>query len=260
MGSFQMEEKPISIQVCSDIHLDCPGIGRPSISANADYLLLAGDIGRAYSSSYRVWLCEMAEKFEKVIFVAGNHEYYNKPGAPAYHPGKTMTETDNYLEQMSAQINKQLGEERVVYLGGVGKSVTIDKYRVIGGTLWSHIPAEEEAQALYLMRDYHAIYSREDHLITPSETTTLHRRTIDFMTAELMKPNSPPTIMLTHHAPLLEALEGGSTDLLHCYCSNLEKMAKFPIAMWIFGHTHIPFDKTINGVRFLSRPWARDKK
>jgi len=252
-----MEEKPVSIQLYSDVHLDYRGHGLPRVAGKADYLLLAGDIGRAGTVAYRLWLLRVASMFKQVLMVSGNHEYYNKPNVPKWAMGKTMKEIDGEQEILCEKINERVGKDRVVYLGGMGKSVRIanGRYKVIGGTLWTDVPKELEGNAGLLMTDYTTICSDPGKLVTPSELTDMHHKTLDFIKTELAEPNCPPTIILTHHAPLLEASDTPYSDVLHCYCTDLEKMAKPPIVMWAFGHTHIPFDKTINGTRFISRPW-----
>ena len=57
----------------SDIHLEKNHIR--NIKADKPNIILAGDIGYPFESSYQTFIHEMAYKFEKVFVISGNHEY-----------------------------------------------------------------------------------------------------------------------------------------------------------------------------------------
>jgi len=71
--------KPFRIQVVSDLHLDVnPRRNvKYNINPSAPYLALAGDIAELKNCHILFpFLMEMCNKFEKVFYVMGNHEYY----------------------------------------------------------------------------------------------------------------------------------------------------------------------------------------
>lgn len=60
----------------SDLHLERTNY-QVSINPAASILLLVGDIGRfCDSEEYRHFIKDCCAKFEKVLLVGGNHEYY----------------------------------------------------------------------------------------------------------------------------------------------------------------------------------------
>ena len=79
------------IQVCSDLHLerndlkedDFPNI----ISPCGEILILAGDIGDVFSEIFKKFIEYCCHHFVHVLFVSGNHEYYDY----------SMIEVDHYL-------------------------------------------------------------------------------------------------------------------------------------------------------------------
>ena len=71
---------PLRIQVVSDLHLESRHEGLPVIERAAPVLALLGDVGYASQckegEKLRQFLLAQTEKFDHVILVAGNHEYY----------------------------------------------------------------------------------------------------------------------------------------------------------------------------------------
>ena len=67
----------------SDLHLEFGPLDADPDNEGIDVLILAGDI----TIKHRVeWINEQASRFEHVIYVTGNHEYYksNISNADAY--------------------------------------------------------------------------------------------------------------------------------------------------------------------------------
>ncbi len=68
---------PIRIQYMSDLHLEMfPGFRINKV--NAEYLVLAGDIGDPESVEYSDFLADCKTKFKHVFVILGNHEAYGK--------------------------------------------------------------------------------------------------------------------------------------------------------------------------------------
>src|SRR6056300_571740 len=75
----------VRIQIASDLHIeyDNDGIVDPLnyITPSADVLVLAGDIGSFYKyEQLHNFLSRISEYFKYVIYVPGNHEYYQPSG------------------------------------------------------------------------------------------------------------------------------------------------------------------------------------
>eukprot|EP00456_Euglypha_rotunda_P046557 TRINITY_DN37051_c0_g2_i1.p1 TRINITY_DN37051_c0_g2~~TRINITY_DN37051_c0_g2_i1.p1 ORF type:complete len:122 (+),score=4.54 TRINITY_DN37051_c0_g2_i1:76-441(+) len=69
------------LQILSDLHLEFGDAYEklPFIPVKAPILCLLGDIGYPSDECYRKFLLEQADRFWKVVVVAGNHEYYTSP-------------------------------------------------------------------------------------------------------------------------------------------------------------------------------------
>ena len=67
----------MNVQIFSDLHIS---INKkiPNITPTAQYLILAGDIGKIGDSNYLKFIEYVNNKWDKVIYVLGNHELYNK--------------------------------------------------------------------------------------------------------------------------------------------------------------------------------------
>lgn len=78
--TFPKVQLDLKIQIVSDLHLDKYGDDIPDdiIIPNAPVLALLGDVGSAGSLYYQQFLYKQTERFQHVIFLAGNHEYYNQ--------------------------------------------------------------------------------------------------------------------------------------------------------------------------------------
>ena len=131
----------VRLQIASDLHIeyllgkgndwDSHGLINPS----APNLALLGDIGlatqpalREQYQSFIEWCCS---KFEKVLLLTGNHEYYNQGRRDVVTKG----EVDQWLQEELAPL---FGNLHVMLKG----SIVIDGTLVLGTTLWSQIPNE----------------------------------------------------------------------------------------------------------------------
>jgi predicted phosphodiesterase len=69
-----------SIQIMSDLHVEFPTVLErlPPFEVKAPVLALLGDIGcPGKTDKYERFILSQADRFELVLVVAGNHEYYN---------------------------------------------------------------------------------------------------------------------------------------------------------------------------------------
>lgn len=70
----------MKLRVLSDIHLEFYEYEHEFIYKFMPdcVLILAGDIGDPTSSLYKRFVTEISKFYERVIIIAGNHEYYQK--------------------------------------------------------------------------------------------------------------------------------------------------------------------------------------
>ena len=227
----------------------------PAIHAPDDFdvVVLGGDIDVPLTASLR-WI---SERFAgvPVIAVAGNHDFYSHPDDPF-----TMDEM------------RRRGLDLAAALGILDDSaVVIDGVRFAGGTLWTDFMSVgygdvrakiAEAAGRFGMNDYRRIkrestmYPGKRKRIRPEDTIAAHRATRSFLESELAKPHDGATVVVTHHAPHPQSLDGRRGGRLDwCYASDLSStLAEAAPDLWLHGHIHRAVDYTIGGTRVISNP------
>lgn len=244
----------MKIRVLSDLHLEND---EPELipHAQADLIVLAGDIHN-HAAGPR-WAAQTFDDTVPVIYVPGNHEYYDGEfGA-----------LDAALYDAAAQI------DNVHVLNNATLVDPQGQWRVLGTTLWTDFAlygadpatlAESIDAAGRTMLDFHGpIQMNWPHdmhdasrKFTPGDSLALHERARGWLESELAKPFDGKTIVVTHHAPHRQSLaERYAGDRVSAgFVSHLPELVRAPVALWIHGHTHTPFDYTVNGTRVVCNP------
>lgn len=129
----------VRFQLVSDLHLEFPGCldKLPHIPVNAPILCLLGDIGYPNKANYRAYLLEQADRFEHVLVVAGNHEYYNQ---------ESVQHADRLIDEICAE------RDNLHYLNK--RSVRVGDVLFLGCTLWPYIPPEAIEKVWMRCNDY----------------------------------------------------------------------------------------------------------
>ena len=74
----------MSFQLYSDIHTELSKKSYPEITPTTKYLILAGDIGKITTVNFKQFITYCSERWEKVLYVFGNHEFYGGRSSPSY--------------------------------------------------------------------------------------------------------------------------------------------------------------------------------
>lgn len=231
------------LRVLSDLHLEHFELPRELPEADADVVILAGDIHAGTRG-----LGWAAERFAgtPILYVPGNHEFY----------GTRMPALRGELAAEAARLGIHLLDNRSLALGGV---------RFLGTTLWTdfalhagqpeHDPALTEARARALMPDFRIIEQPEGEIFTPAESRRLHAEALAWLEAELAMPVSGPRVVISHHAPLAEAIPPRYRgDVLSpAFASHLPALMG-RMDLWIHGHVHEPVDLESEGTRVVANP------
>jgi predicted phosphodiesterase len=233
----------VRLQVLSDLHLERGG--GPPLIADADVLVLAGDIARGVAG------LQAASTWSPgpVIYVSGNHEPY----------GDGLPNLTSRLRKAAKAFPGRVHmlERDEVTTGGV---------RFLGCTLWSAFDVggvEERDRAMGicgdLVNDYeHIAWSPAGRALRPQDTLRLHQLSRRWLERRLATPHDGPTVVVTHHAPLLP--REPATDplwraLAGAFVSDLTGlMGASRAALWIHGHTHRRVDVEVRGTRVVSNP------
>jgi len=216
---------------------------------------LLGDIGRPHKDTYFNLLNRVSSDFEEVFVIAGNHEYYNE-GSVKKHSFNHRT-----IQNQKDSINDICREIPNIHFLDNAVFITKEGWRIMGGTLWTGIPWQHRDAVILSMNDYIHIYQDRDIQLTPGRVCEMHAETVRFFEEELKKDTMTPTLVLTHHVPVMDRESGviqdptGVNPIKYAYGTDLTRLLKPPIYGWAFGHTHTPCDYFAgDDVRLISNP------
>lgn len=231
---------PVTIQFCSDLHIEYKNDDVPNpldyITPSASILILAGDIGSLYKfSQLKDFMVQLCKHFKIVLYIPGNHEWY-------HHSDRKVD--IEYLENLLNSLPTYI--ENLIIMNR--NSVVIDKYCIIGATLWSQpldtIPS-------YIVK----IKNMNTKLYAKMHNTDLKyiKKMLTYSDEKGLVP-----IVVTHHAPTSDVLIK-SKNFSWLYASDLDYLFTQNIKLWIFGHTHQNYDNDKNGTRLVSNQKGKPK-
>ena len=232
---------PLRLHVLSDLHLEHAPYPEPP--ADADVLVLAGDI--ATGTRGVRWARAWAQG-RPVLYVAGNHEFY----------GQQLPELIDELRDAAAGSRVHVLEDDELVIDGV---------RFLGCSLWSDFEfagAEQRARSMALcerlVNDYDQIRFGEDRrALAPADTLAVHVRSRSWLEGRLATPWGGPTVVITHHAPVIRARPEQSVlqAIAGAFATDLSAlMGSGRAGLWIYGHTHRTADLEVAGTRVVSNP------
>jgi len=209
--------------------------------------IIAGDVTRItpfYVNSnltiptdqiYKYFLEWVSKRFQKVIVIAGNHEYYSEvvSGKP-----KNMIEIKQQIRDWTKEYPK------VVFLDD--EVLVIDQIAIWGGTLWSLLPDScRLALPIYV----------EDKMITTQQYNDLHKKSLASLIEAKYKYGDKTFVVVSHHAPTFQHFlpEYLTTSRRFLYATDLHHVMQDELVeYWIAGHTHQSTTLTINKTQFIS--------
>lgn len=211
-------------------------------------LVVAGDLGSIRSRAMLRAVCEvLSDRFQAVLWIPGNHEYY----------GGSLMETEQEIKEMVKDLKNINFGQQIIH-GIAGPNIHM-------ATLWTNYNGgdKESMQFAYqCMNDCRAIGSAVNvkEKTNPYELMAIHEGTVQAMVAAI----EPGDLVITHHLPSFksidESFKGTDYEALNpAYASDLEALilAKKP-KLWIHGHTHKAKDYMIGETRILCNPRGYD--
>lgn len=263
----------MKIQIVSDLHLEFSDCYDVKNAGDTDVLILSGDImvaedlhdhahfdydpytsgaladlGRRQQSArrYRDFLKRCSFQFPHVIYVAGNHEFYNGK----FHKGI------QYLRDECARYHNVYFLERDTKI--------INDVSFIGGTLWTDMN-KGDPLTLHavrdMMNDFRIIRNDEKGYtkLTPVDVALRHRETLGYIRSVVAEQHDRKYVVVGHHSPSFQSVSEGyrhETLMNGAYHSDLsEFILDHPqIKLWTHGHTHHCFDYTIGETRVVCNP------
>jgi len=223
----------------------------PTYEDKDTVLLLAGDVHLGRKA--KPWIEKMCERFYDVVYILGNHEFYNNE----------WFDVKDYWANVEMPDNFTFLDDDIVYL---------DDVRIIGGTLWTEVTDPFMVwQGPNRMADYQVIGIKKfvtpgftkvegnpNRKLTVNDTTGAHIQTRKYIEKQLQDvPWNSKTIVMTHHMPhplcVAERFKG---QALNCFfMTDLDHIIEnFDIDYWVCGHTHNSFDVEVHGTKILCNP------
>ena len=243
------------IAYASDLHLEfnpsitltglsAPAVGfAPGTCTTVDVLVLAGDVD-TMPEYYTEFLRKLRLAYEgPVIFVLGNHEYYN---------GIFPDDRQKYQEAIAHDPQAVLLENEAVILDGV---------RFLGATLWTDFASGKQMRnCRHMMSDFDVIHDGVSGSITPETILKVHQDSIAWLDGQFTHhPHDGPTVVITHHAPSYKSQHPrfAGSPISGGFCSNQEhRIQRWKPDVWIHGHVHDPMDYRLGKTRVLCNPWG----
>jgi hypothetical protein len=213
----------MDFQLASDLHIDTHGGLRAPASCYpvraSPILVLCGDVFPFSRAEYPEIMRRVAEPFDMVLYVPGNHEYYEVP-----------LNSDTAIEDACFSLGN------VVFMNK--RSITLHNTQFIGATLWTDNPINSGTT---LMNDYTYIGG-----MTPRKSYELHKEHRKFIidsVGQAQRDGRACAVIMTHHAPDLRLSLGCSSraeeSFPFYFANDMQAVTRNPfVKAWCHGHTH----------------------
>lgn len=260
----------MKIAFASDLHLEFGSISLKN-TENADALILAGDIlvdrdlyhdeevhsmgeriiRMAKSERFHDFFKEVCKEFPHVIYICGNHEYYD---------GDIKKTYSNLYDKFKYLPNLHIMDNSIFHFGNV---------TFFGGTLWTDMNKNDPITLWDIknyMNDFQIIKNSSRMLgenkpakFTPEDSVELHYDFLEKLKKVLENKEHTKVVVVGHHAPSEQSIHEVYKEFKitnGAYFSNLDNFIidNPKIKVWFHGHTHHNFDYMIGETRILCNP------
>ena len=245
----------------------------------AQVLILGGDICVAYdlaqrdpygvmgpeyrSNRFHEFFQRCHDRFPHVIYIVGNHEYYNGDFATAFAHLKDVL---GYLPNLHI-LEKE--------------SITIGDTTFLCGTLWTDMN-REDPDTLYRIRSYmndfriirdsrYPVHYKDSEgkrhtregRFSPEASVEEHRAMLKFVEESIAANPTAKYVVVGHHSPSKASTHpqyADQTMVNGAYSSDLDQfiLDRPQIKLWTHGHTHHEFDYMIGSCRVMCNPRGYD--
>lgn len=232
--------------VFSDLHLEFEPVKTPLEIPDADVCVVAGDIHARGPDRSVKWLVEHVCPRMPVVFVCGNHEFYQSSIVEGIYKGAQVAASASnfhFLENGFVEI------DGVMFAG----AVLWTDFELMGSTLFAMEYAEQ------VLNDYSAIaYTKKPFVrMRAAHSTRMHHESRRTLAHFLERHRGGRTVVVSHHAPSRRSIapQFASDITSAAFASDLESLLleRGP-TLWIHGHVHHPCDYVIGSTRVLCNP------
>jgi len=214
----------------SDLHLDM----RPKavqmledINPTSKLLVIAGDLCEARNLQ-QVWVNPLSDKYERILYVLGNHEYY----------GSSKHETYRTLLRSLPDSWELLDNEYAYTEGGC----------FAGTTLWFPDKPDNRLYEHHL-NDFHQIEDFRSWVYEEHEAAK-----------QFLRSACSASVWITHHLPLAKSIHSQYLDspVNRFFLGDISDLLMAPDVylpkIIVHGHTHEPCDYMAGYVRVVCNP------
>lgn len=249
----------------SDVHVDIDAWDW-SVLQHCDPtipMVVAGDISNDVMET-SAWISDLRSRFERVLWVAGNHDHYNlgfhktrvydREFSSKWPYPRTVAEIyDHYARWSEAHDVHFLNRSDVV----------LDGVQFVGATGWHNFDAapylrfDDQVQCwMDSMNDSRYIRWNKDYCVDWKPVLQAALDDAEYIRSAV-KQNDTPKVVITHHIPhrnFVKVTNNPAWNLLNGAFLNteLETCMDPSVKVWCFGHTHFRFDREQDGVRYVN--------
>lgn len=245
----------MKIAIASDLHLEFGDIELKN-TENADLLILAGDIlvidhfryGNRYSERYFNFFKRVSEEFPHVVYILGNHEFYDYEIVAAEEKIKYCLD---HLENVHVLCDE---------------TYDLDGYTFIGGTLWTN--CNDDPNTMFeverMMHDFRCIKDATKPTtgtkkFLPQDAANRNKKFLQYI--DIVMANNPngKYVVVGHHGATLKSVDpkyAAAGNINYGFVNDLEDFIAYreKILLWIHGHTHDAFDYNVGSTRVVCNP------
>ena len=206
----------------------------------ADYLIIAGDLGLLPTEPKILEDIKKktSGKFKDVLYIAGNHSHW-------WHKIKGLSEErPDAIDLSNDYCEKADGD-----------------WLFLGCTLWSPIPDNAAWRIERNMNDYNYI----PHF-NARQCNKQFEIQSSWLRSKVEANKDKKIVIFTHHQPFKECIKfdnkhndpWSSSNVAEAYADLNDSLADINhagnVKIWCCGHTHMPFDQEVHGMRVVRNP------
>jgi hypothetical protein len=230
--------------IAQDLH------DHPELVNTSDQRAIAAGTGlgrrQERAQRFRDFLKRCSFQFPHVIYIMGNHEFYN---------GKFYAGIDYMRDEVAKFPNVYMLEQ---------DTKIIDDVVFVGGTLWTNMNKRDPLTMHAIegmMNDFRII--RNDYRsyapMSALDVAIRHDKTLQYIKLVLDQNKDKKCVVVGHHSPSFQSVHPSyahETLMNGGYHSDLsEFILDHPqIKLWTHGHTHYPFDYMLGETRIVCNP------
>lgn len=218
-----------------------------------DWLIVAGDVCEKVADLQ--WaLGTLAERFERVVWTPGNHELWTHPNDPVQLRG---VERYEHLVEVCRALGVLTPEDPFALWDGPGGQAAVAPLFVLYDYSWTAPGTTTKAQSLAAAAAS-GFLARDEELLHPDPFATredwCRARVAETSRRLAAVPEGVPLVLASHWPLHRAATRPLRYPAFAQWCGTdltSEWHVRFPVAVAVYGHLHIPRTFVLDGVPFV---------